>query len=464
MAADEGALWSRRCRLSSGWNGRRRCVVAATLASTVGQHSTLANPTVVCRGAGDPFNVREESSWVDISRVFAAESCKTLCEHLNPQYECYGTCLTSGVDRGKLASMSGSALKQHVCNCSAFVPAADSGSGSGGCGDVVVQPTGLVVCRCGTRDALEARPVPEFDAVRDLDSTSGAPWSEADASFWHSDSDGFDVLPVKEPTYPRKALAATAAATTTSSTTTKNNGGDDDKEGDNKDDDDSNNDTPLGGNDDETMYPTHFQVLSKDPRIYYYPNFLSDSEVDHYLVVASPNLTATAAATTTMGLLRPQEPVGRDVQRWEATLVDSAVLAGDEVLLRIVDRVSAEAKVPRSYLHPLELMRYQHNQPRPVIISSPPDVGLREGGGGQNGAGSRWHDGGSYSHYQPRLREDVAAGSSRIATFIFSLSDAEAGGETIFTVRRATSLRRGVLPCRFIIDMDERCSTSRGMI
>ena len=203
-----------------------------------------AHPRTVCRKFGDSLSVREETSWLDVVLTDGdARSCSSVCENLQPRYECLGVCripTTGGIQlqQGRVADIAPTA-----CNCTSFrVDWCET-----------EWPTSRghaehVLCRCGTPGAATKFPVPIFDAVRDVPTNTA--WTDSDASYW-ADSDGFDIRLIDEPT---SAVAAPCQWEGCASWL-----------------------------DEASQFPGYSKVLSTDPRIFYYPNFLSVTEMDHWI-------------------------------------------------------------------------------------------------------------------------------------------------------------------------------------
>ena len=115
-------------------------------------------------------------------------------------------------------------------------------------------------------------PEPSFDVLK---SSEDGAWSEAHASYWQ-DSDGFDQLWVKEPLQP---LLAARMSLCNELKLKRADGGDDSA----RDDECKWAASVTEGEEDygEAMsFPGYFETLSTDPRVYYYPQFLSDTEVE----------------------------------------------------------------------------------------------------------------------------------------------------------------------------------------
>ena len=89
-----------------------------------------------------------------------------------------------------------------------------------------------------------------------------------------------------------------------------------------------------------------FEILSASPRVYYFPRFLGDDEIDALLEHAQANAD---------GFERSFKPA---VRLRSAAFVPFAEVHADPRLRAIVRRMSAETKLPLRHFHWLKMMRY----------------------------------------------------------------------------------------------------------
>jgi prolyl 4-hydroxylase len=164
------------------------------------------------------------------------------------------------------------------------------------------------------------------------------------------------------------------------------------------------------GTADEDAFPSHwpwwdYQVLSEDePRIFYYPQFLSEEEADLVRAIGENRLKAS------------QVEQGRksDVRSSDVYFM-SAEDEFDPVVRALKLRTQHETKIPFKHFEAVQVQRY--SEPDPSI--------------------------GRKDFYQPHF-DSIGGGERRIATMIYFLEDVEKGGETIFPlVSEGTTARFG---------------------
>lgn len=255
------------------------CALCVCVLFAIPRPFASTHPVVVCRGVGNSLSVREQVSWADFAQLSPSllprqQSCDEFCINIHPRYECLGVCQLAHPARYTSVADD----RRLLCGCSNFTAARCKENTFGGPMDLRSgreHSSNGVVCRCGTPGAAVDAPEPSFDS---LQSSGDEAWREAHASYWQ-DSDGFDQLWVKE---PLQSVLEARISMCSEMKLKRLEGGDDVS----RSEDECNWAARASEEEEEEEdygeameFPGYFETLSTDPRVYYYPQFLSESEV-----------------------------------------------------------------------------------------------------------------------------------------------------------------------------------------
>ncbi len=157
---------------------------------------------------------------------------------------------------------------------------------------------------------------------------------------------------------------------------------------------------------------TRMDVLSWKPRIFYFHNFLSDSECEHLKVLAAPYLERSTVVGDTLenGVI--------DNRRTSQTMFLPSDLH-DPIVKNIETRISRITLIPLENCESIQVVYYD------------------KGGEYQP----------HYDYFDPNTQGGMAnimRGGQRVATFLMYLNDVEKGGQTIFPkINLAVTPKRG---------------------
>jgi prolyl 4-hydroxylase len=141
------------------------------------------------------------------------------------------------------------------------------------------------------------------------------------------------------------------------------------------------------------------EVLSWQPRVFYYHHFLTDEECDHIIKLGSPSLTRSLVIGE--GGKSVENPVRTS---YGTFLIGSAL--NDPVVINVEKRLADWTQIPVENGEALYLLRYELGQEyKPHFDWFPENV-----------EGQHW----------------IGGAGQRMATVLMYLSDVEKGGETIF--------------------------------
>ena len=139
------------------------------------------------------------------------------------------------------------------------------------------------------------------------------------------------------------------------------------------------------------------EVASYSPRIYVYPDFLTDEECDYIIRLGYQQ-----------GLKRSEVASGNaDTKSDQRTSYGTFLHVRDEVLSQIEDKIAAWTQIPKTHGEPFYLLRYEEGQEYKP----------------------HWD---YFDASLPGMEKYIGAPGQRTATVLLYLATPEEGGETVF--------------------------------